>query len=51
MLRLLGQDLPVEPLGLLQPPGLVVLQCQIEGVLARELSHAATGQYPVWATL
>jgi hypothetical protein len=29
----------------------VVLQCQIEGVLARELSHAATGQYPVWATL
>jgi hypothetical protein len=51
MLRLAGQDLPVEPLGLLQPPGLVVLQCQIEGVLDRELSHAVNEQYPVWATL
>jgi hypothetical protein len=51
MLRLPGQDLPVEPLGLLQPPRLVVLQGQIDSVLDCELSHAATGQYPVWTTL
>jgi hypothetical protein len=29
----------------------VVLQGQIEGVLDRELSHAVTGQYPVWTAL
>ncbi len=51
MLRLLGQDLPIKPLGLLQPPRLVVLQCQIEGVLDRELGHAVNGQYPTRITL
>jgi hypothetical protein len=47
MVGLLGQDLAVKRLGLLQPPGLVVLQCQINGLLDRELGHDATGQYPV----
>jgi hypothetical protein len=50
MLRLLGQDLPVKLLGLVQPPGLVVLRCQIEGLLDRELGHAADGHYPVRIT-
>jgi hypothetical protein len=43
MLGLLGQDLPVKPLGLLQLPGLVVLQCQIEGLLDCELGHVVNG--------
>jgi hypothetical protein len=41
--RLLGKDLPVKALGLLQPPGLVVLQCKVEGLLDRELSHVVNG--------
>ena len=41
MLRLLGQDLPVKLLGLPQASGLVVLRCQSEGLLDRELGHAA----------
>ena len=36
MVGLLGQDLSVELLGLGQPPGMVVLQRQIEGLLDRE---------------
>jgi hypothetical protein len=51
MLRLLGEDLAVKPLGFEQLPGLVLLQCQIESVLDRELSHAVDRQYPVWAAL
>ena len=39
MFRLLGQDLPVKLLGFGQPPGLVVLHGQFEGLLDRELSH------------
>jgi len=39
LLRLPDEDLPVKPLGLLQPPGLVVPQCQIEGLLDREFGH------------
>jgi hypothetical protein len=51
MLRLPGQDLPVKLLGLAQPPGLVVLQCQIEGLLDRESGHAVNGHYPVGIAL
>ncbi len=43
MERLLREDLPVKPFGLLQPPGLVVLQCKIEGLLDCELSHIVNG--------
>jgi hypothetical protein len=51
MIGLLGQDLPVKLLGLAQPPGLVVLKCQIEGLLDRELGHAANGYYPMRISL
>jgi hypothetical protein len=37
--RVFCEDLLVELLGLLQSPGLVVLQCQIEDFLGRELRH------------
>jgi hypothetical protein len=47
MFRLPGQDLPVKLLGVVQPPGLVVLHRQIEGLLDRELAHAVNGHYPV----
>ena len=46
MLRLLGQDLPIKLLGLAQSSGLVVLQCQIEGLLDRELGHDWRWHYP-----
>ena len=39
MLRVLGQDQPVQLLGLVQPAGLVVLKCQFEALLDRELGH------------
>ncbi len=39
MRRLLGEDLPVEPLGLLQLPGLMVPHRQFEGLLDGELGH------------
>lgn len=50
LLRLLGQDLSIKLLGLLQPPGLVVLQCLIEHVLEREPGHVVNRHYPTWAT-
>jgi hypothetical protein len=50
MIGLLRQNLPVKLLGLAQPPGLVVLQCQIEGLLDRKLGHAANSQYPARIT-
>jgi len=37
--RLMGEDMPINLLGLLQASGLMVLQCQIEGVLNRDLLH------------
>ena len=39
MVRLLGQDLPIKRLGLLQAVGCVVLKCHIEGLLDCLLSH------------
>jgi hypothetical protein len=36
---LLRQDLPIELLGFLQPPGAMVPHCQIEGLLDRDLAH------------
>jgi hypothetical protein len=45
MLRLLSQNLPVNLLSLLQMPGLMALQSQIEVLLDRGFIHAATGQY------
>jgi hypothetical protein len=47
MLRLLGQDLPVKLLRVLQPPGLVVLHCQIEGLLDCDSGHAVNWHYPL----
>jgi hypothetical protein len=45
MRRLPGEDLPVKLFGLEQPPGLVVLQCQVERLLDCYLGHAANGWY------
>jgi hypothetical protein len=39
MFRILGEDLPVKPLGLRQTPGLVVADGQIEGLLDGDLGH------------
>jgi hypothetical protein len=43
MRRLPRQDLPVKPLGLLQPSSLMVLQCQIEVLLDGAFGHAVNG--------
>ena len=41
------QYLPVKPLRLVQPPGLVVPHCLIEGLLNRELGHDAATELTV----
>jgi hypothetical protein len=43
--RLLGQDLPVNLLGLWQPSGLMVLQRQVERLLDGKLRHRAIPSY------
>ena len=43
MLGLLRQNLPIELFGGVQPRGLMMLQCKIEGLLDRELGHAVNG--------
>src|SRR5690349_11196094 len=39
MIRLIGQNLPIESFRLLQPPGLVVLDRDLKGLFEGELSH------------
>ena len=39
MIWLLGEDLAVKLPGLVQPPASVLLQCQLKGLLDRDLSH------------